>query len=119
MIENNLKNNFSNLFDAVIYVFQSMSGRRTIPTYLTALSEVTDNIIIESEKNGEMFKNGVCSMEFTSSDVINVSFKLNFENNGKAIVKEASRKVAKKDFTDGALKKLQAANVLNFNIEHP
>ncbi|MBQ5319277.1 MAG: hypothetical protein J6K17_09300 [Oscillospiraceae bacterium] len=119
MIENNLKNNFTGLKDAFIYTIQSMAGKRSIDTYLAALSEVTDNVITESEKKNLTYKNGTCTMKYEDGDCINVEFVLNFENEVGNVVKKADRKIAKKTFTTAALKTLQQAGSMSFNIEHP
>ena len=98
---------------------ESKKGKYSLDTYLDIISEYTDRMILQCEKESYIFLGGMCKainndIENTYDFTVNIYF---LSCDGKRIMKEATRKLSKERFTSETEQELSTEKL--FEIKKP
>jgi hypothetical protein len=112
------KSSVKELFDAIVYVFDSIRKKISLETYLSIISEYADRLILMEKKNGNAYLGGKCHIKKLDEQNLNFYVEMYFRNQtGKQYQKEASRVLPSKKFIRETMKQLNEEKV--FEIIEP
>lgn len=119
------KKNGSKIFldlikEKLIKIFQK-TDNYSIEEYLKVLSDFTDSVILDSQKEGLMFMGG--EVVFKSKKELNkikINVDMEFKNvDNQWILKKAEKEIEYATFNKDAIEKIETKNEIRFNIEKP
>lgn len=112
-----LHNSVNEFKKSVNYLFQSMTNRDTIESYLNKLGEYSDSIILKASTEGYFFDNGECSIHIDGQK-IDVVLEYYFTGENGLIEKRTYKRQENKEaFTDTAYEELMLKKKMVYRIE--
>ena len=112
-----IKSALDELIGSFRFYRESKKGKYSLDTYLDIIGEYTDRIVLECEKENYTFRGGTCTaknnnVECTYDFTVKIYFQ---DNDGKEIVKEATRSLPKERFTSETENELTDEKIFEIN----
>ena len=112
-----IKSALDELIGSFRFYSESKKGKYSLDTYLDIIGEYTDRIVLECEKENYTFRGGTCTAKNNNAEcTYDFTVKIYFQDNdGKEIVKEATRSLPKERFTSETENELTDEKIFEIN----